>query len=245
MYSELIYTRCGEGIDILRGRSPIKNSGFKVFSCSDMVTEEGVADLPLLYATAQSKETYTDPSFMDDAYLFVVPDLGEKFLLNFHPIPFDKNATGDYSHRPGNFINQIFIGGFEDIYPYETFGNEAVWDAQKRGEAYYYENSPTSLALRDDLTDSVGKICLDDIKAFVADGRREVLMSAIAFVVSQYSLPPEERKFLAIRDENSRRIELWVAAIESAFSPRMASGLSFATRLDKFVNANKYTVNLN
>lgn len=244
MYSELIYTRCGEGIDILRGRNPIKNSGFKVFSCSENVTEAGFTDLPFLYATAQSKEPYADPSFMDDAYLFVVPDLGGKYLLNFHPIPFDRTATGDYSHRPGNFINQIFIGQFDDIYPYELFGNEAVWDAQKRGEAFYYENSPAPLAQRDDLGETIGYINFDDIAAFVAEGRRDTLMSAIAFIVSQYSLPPEERKFLVIRDENSKLIELWIAAIESAFSPRMAAGLSFATRLDKFANANKYTVNL-
>lgn len=244
MYSELIYTRCGEGIDILRERNSIKNSGFKVFSCSDNVTDAGFTDLPFLYATAQSKEPYADPGFMDDAYLFVVPDLGGKYLLNFHPIPFDRTATGDYSHRPGNFINQIFIGQFDDIYPYELFGNESVWDAQKRGEAFYYENSPTSLAQRDDLGETIGYINFDDIAAFVAEGRREALMGAIAFIVSQYSLPPEERKFLVIRDENSKLIELWIAAIESAFSPRMAAGLSFATRLDKFVNANKYTVNL-
>lgn len=245
MYSELIYTRCGEGIDILRGRNPIKNSGFKVFSCSENITEAGFTDLPFLYATAQSKEPYTDPSFMDDAYLYVVPDVGGKYLLNFHPIPFDRSATGDYSHRPGNFINQIFIGQFDEIYPYELFGNESVWDAQKRGEAFYYENAPTPLPQRDDLGETIGYINFDDIAAFVADGRREVLMSTIAFIVSQYSLPPEERKFLVIRDENSKQIELWIAAIESAFSPRMAAGLSFATRLDKFANANKYTVNLN
>lgn len=244
MYSELIYTRCGEGIDILRGRNPIKNSGFKVFSCSENVTEAGFTDLPFLYATAQSKEPYADPSFMDDAYLFVVPDLGGKYLLNFHPIPFDRTATGDYSHRPGNFINQIFIGQFDDIYPYELFGNESVWDAQKRGEAFYYENSPAPLAQRDDLGETIGYINFDDIAAFVAEGRRDALMSAIAFIVSQYSLPLEKRKFLVIRDENSKLIELWIAAIESAFSPRMAAGLSFATRLDKFANANKYTVNL-
>lgn len=244
MYSELIYTRCGEGIDILRGRNPIKNSGFKVFSCSENVTEAGFTDLPFLYATAQSKEPYADPSFMDDAYLFVVPDLGGKYLLNFHPIPFDRTATGDYSHRPGNFINQIFIGQFDDIYPYELFGNGSVWDAQKRGEAFYYENSPAPLAQRDDLGETIGYINFDDIAAFVAEGRRDALMNAIAFIVSQYSLSPEERKFLVIKDENSKLIELWIAAIESAFSPRMAAGLSFATRLDKFANANKYTVNL-
>lgn len=244
MYSELIYTRCGEGIDILRGRNPIKNSGFKVFSCSENITEDGIVDLPFLYVAAQSKESYVDPSFMDDAYLFFVPDIGRKYLLDFHPIPFDRAATGDYSHRPGNFINQILIGGFDDIYPYELFGNESIWDAQKRGEAFYYENAPIPLAQRGNLDEAIGYINLDDISKFVSAGRREVLKKAISFIISQYSLPAEERKFLVIRDEDSRTIELWIAAIESAFSPRMASGLSFATRLDKFVSANKYTVNL-
>lgn len=244
MYSELIYTRCREGIDILKGRSPVRNSGFKVFSCSENITEAGFVDLPLLNALAQSKESYSDPDFMTDAYLYVVPDIGQKYLVNFHPIPFDRSATGDYSHRPGNFINQLFIGAFDDFYPYELFGNESVWDAKKRGESYYYENAPVPLPQRSDIGEEIGSVCFEDIAAFVADGRRDVLMSAIAFVISQYSLPPEDRKFLVIRDEDARKVELWVAAIESAFSPRMSSGLSFATRLDKFVNANKYTVNL-
>lgn len=245
MYSELIYTRCGEGIDILRGRNPIKNSGFKVFSCSNAVTEDKIVDLPFLYAAAQSKESYVDPDFMDDAYLFFVPDIGKKYMLDFHPIPFDRDATGDYSHRPGNFINQIMIGEFDEIYPFELFGNSSIWDAQKKGEAFYYENTPVPLAQRDNFDDTIGYINISDISEFVSAGRREVLKKAIAFIISQYSLPAEERKYLVIKDENSKAIELWIAAIESAFSPRMTSGLSFATRLDKFVSANRYTVNLN
>lgn len=243
MYSELIYTRCGEGVDILKGRSPVKYSGFKVYSCSENITDVGFTDLPFLDAIAQKTESYKEPDFMDDAYLFVVPDFGQRYLVDFHPIPFYTSTQENYSHRGGNFINQVFIGPFDDVYPFETFGNTAVWDAQQRSEAYYYENAPTPLVPRDSLNESVGEISFDSIAEFVADGRRDVLMSAVAFIVSQYSLPPEKRKFLVICDEDSRRIELWVAAIESAFSPRMASGLSFATRLDNFENNNHYTVN--
>ena len=245
MYSELIYTRCGEGIDLMRGRNPIKSSGFKVYSCSENITDSGIADIPLLYATAQSKESYADPGFMDDAYLFFVPDIGKRIMMDFHPIPFDRGATGDYSHRPGNFINQIFIGEFNDRYPYELFGNDLVWDAKKRGEAFYYENAPSPLAQRENLDITNGNINFDDISEFVSNGRQEVLKKAIAFIISQYSLPAEKRKYLIVKDENSMAIELWIAAIESAFSPRMTSGLSFATRLDKFVSTNRYTVNLN
>lgn len=234
MYYELIYTRCGEGVDIQTNCSPITNIGFKVFACTQKITETGLVDIPLLDATAHSKESYAEPDFMDDAYLFIVPDFGQKYLSNFHPIPFNK------TYKPGNFINQIFVGAFDDFYPYELFGNETVWDAQKRGEAFYYENAPIDLPPRKILNDGSGAIHFDDIAAFVADGRREVLMSAIAFIVSQYTLLPEERKFLLIRDENAQQIELWIAAIECAFSPRMASNLSFATRLNRFSDAVKY-----
>ncbi len=249
MYSEIIHTRCGDGIDIKKNQAPVNGGGvggFKVYSCTRNVTDEGFVDLQFLDKVLSEKQSYADPAFMDDAYLYYVPDIGNRILVSFHPIHFDRTAkAGNYPHRPGNFVNQGFIGRFDDVYPYETFGNDSIWDAQKRGEAFYYENAPTELPERDNLSEEIGNITLDDIAGFVSDGRRDVLKSAIAFLVSQYDLPPEERKYLIIRDENSRQIELWIAAIESAFSPRMASGLSFATRLDKFINTNKYTVNLN
>ena len=118
---------------------------------------------------------------MDDAYLYFVPDIGHRYFLNFHPIQFDREATGDYAHRPGNFINQVFIGSFEDFYPYEAFGNKTLWNAQKRGEAWYYENQPTPLPTRHDLSDSIGNICLDDIASFISAGRRDTLKRCEAF----------------------------------------------------------------
>ena len=234
MYSELIHTRCRDGIDIMKGNAAISGGsvgGFKTFACSENIADEGFADLPFLDNIRQAKQSYSDPNFMDDAYLYYTPDRGVRYLVNFHPIHFDRTTTaGDYPHRPGNFINQVFLGDFADFYPYETFGNEDVWDAQKRGEAYYYENSPSPLKPRDTLDESIGYINTDDIADFIKDGRQEALMNAIAFIISQYSLVPEERKFLVIKDKNSRCIELWIAAIETAFSPRMASG--FHLRLD-------------
>lgn len=245
MYSELIYTRCRQGIDILKGGRPILSDGFKVYSCSEDIIGGDIADLPLLFNMAQCKHTYSDPNFMDDVYVYAAPDKGRNILVNFHPIPFDKDAKGDYSHRPGNFINQAFVGCFENFYPFELFRSEAVWDAQIRGEAFYYENEPQPLACRSELDSAAGSILADDIERFVSDGRRDAVKAAVAFIIEQYGLPPENRKYLVIRDESSSYLELWIAAIESAFSPRMASGLPFATRMDKFVNANRYTVNQN
>lgn len=245
MFSELIYTRCRHGIDILKGGRTISSDGFKVYSCSDSIINNDIADLPLLLNIAQGKQTYIDPFFMDDAYLFISPDKGKKMIVDFHPIPFDKAATGDYSHRPGNFINQVYVGDFQDFYPYELFGSSYAWDAKERGEAFYYNTPPTALPERNSLDDAAGSIVQDDIATFVSDGRKGAVTAAVAFLLSQYSLPTENRKYLVIQDEDAAKIELWIAAIQSAFSPRMASGLPFATRLDKFTSTNKYTVNLN
>ena len=171
MYSELIYTRCRQGIDILKGGRTIASDGFKVYSCSDNIINDDIVDLPFLFNVAQGKQTYADPSFMDDAYLFISPDKGKSMTVNFHPIPFDRTATGDYSHRPGNFINQVYVGDFHDFYPYELFGSSYAWDAKERGEAFYYNTPPTALPVRNNIDDAAGSILQDDIAAFVADGR--------------------------------------------------------------------------
>lgn len=244
MFSELIYTRCRQGIDILKGGRTIASDGFKVYSCSDNIINDDIVDLPFLFNVAQGKQTYTDPSFMDDAYLFISPDKGKSMMVNFHPIPFDRTATGDYSHRPGNFINQVYVGDFHEFYPYELFGSSFAWDAKERGEAFYYNTPPTALPVKSNIDDVAGSVLQDDISVFVSDGRKDAVAAAVAFLLTQYSLPTESRKYLVIQDEDAAKIELWIAAIQSAFSPRMASGLPFATRLDKFTNTNKYTVSL-
>lgn len=251
MYSELIYTRCGDGIDIKKNQ-PIYGGvqgGFKVFSWSEGITEE-TADVSLLNEIAKSKESYSDPDFMDDAYLFMAPDCGENFLVNFHPIPFDESIKDvDYPHVRGNFINQVFIGKFDNIYPYETFGNKSIWNAKDKGERHYYKDKPEPLKtlLQEELRNGSGNITFGDIANFIKAGRQDVLKKALAFILSQFSdsIPKENRKFLVIKDENSKNLELWIAAIESAFSPKMASNLSFATRMDDFTRSNKYTVNQN
>jgi hypothetical protein len=181
---------------------------------------------------------------MDDAYLFYVPDSGKSFFINFHPIPFDANAKGDYAHRPGNFVNHALVGDFSQGYPYKMFQDDAIWNAKTKGEAYYYENPPTELPERGDIVNPPGRYKFDEIGAFIADGRKETLAKAVAFLITQYNEEPEKRKYLVIKDETSKNIELWIAAIECAFSPQIASVIPFATRMDKFTNTNRYTVKL-
>jgi len=244
MFNELIYTRCRQGIDITQKGRQISSDGYKVYSCSPLIMEEGAVDLPFLANTAQTKLPYTDPDFMNDAYLFYVPDSGKSFFMNFHPIPFDANAQGDYAHRPGNFVNHALIGDFSQTYPYKMFQDDGIWNAKTKGEAYYYENSPADagLPVRGDIIEPPGQYKFDEIGAFIADGRQEALKKAVAFLIAQYKEEPEKRKFLVIKDDSSKNIELWTAAIECAFSPRIASVIPFATRMDKFANTNRYTV---
>jgi hypothetical protein len=243
MFYELIYTRCRQGMDITRKGQQISSDGYKVYSCTPAVMEEGKVDLQFFANAAQAKQPYNDPDFMEDAYLYYVPDFGKSFFVNFHPIPFDANAKGDYAHRPGNFVNHAIIGDFSEIYPYKMFQDDNIWDAKTRGEAYYYENPPADSGLPGrDIDDPPGHYKFEELAAFIADGRKEALAKAVAFLIAQYNEEPEKRKFLVIKDDSSKNIELWIAAIECAFSPQLASVIPFATRMDKFTSANRYTV---
>jgi len=243
MFYELIYTRCRQGMDITRKGHQISGDGYKVYSCTPVIMEEGQADLQFLMNAAQAKQPYNDPDFMEDAYLFYVPDSGKSFFIDFHPILFDANAKGDYAHRPGNFVNHALLGDFSKIYPYKMFQDDSIWNAKTRGEAYYYENPPAAAGLPErDIIDPPGQYNFEEIAAFIADGRKEALTKTVAFLIAQYNEEPEKRKFLVIKDDSSKNIELWIAAIECAFSPQIASVIPFATRMDKFASANRYTV---
>lgn len=243
MFYELIYTRCRHGIDILRKGQSIASDGYKVYGCSKEILEDESVDLQFLLNIAQSKQSYNDPSFMDDAFLFCVPDKGRPFLQNFHPIHFDPTIKGDFARRPGNYLNDVLIGDFEDIYPFELFNDTSIWRAKNKDEAYYYSTEEPYLPTREDIVSPPGQYTIDDIESFVANGRQEALSKAVSFLIDQYSLDYGQRKYLVITDESTENIELWIAAIEYAFSPRIASGLPFATRMDKFVTGNRYTVN--
>ena len=243
MYYDLIFTRCRQGIDILKGGRPITSDGYKVYACTPSLIKDANADLPFLSEAAKSKLPYSEGEFMDDAYLYLVPEKGDCFMQNFHPVPFDQNAEGDYAHRSGNYVNQIIVGNFSGFYPFELFRDNTVWYAKTREERYYYETPPTDLPPRTDISDPAGQIAIEEIGAFIRNGREEALMSAVSFLISQYALPVEERRFLVIRDDSEEKMELWIAAIELAFSPRISASLPFATRMNKFATANRYTVN--
>ena len=247
MFYELIHTRCKQGVDIKQGKA-VTSEGFKEYAYSPELLKDGVVDMPFFAEAVKGTSSYVDKAdankFMEDAYLYYVPDVGVSFMVNFHPIPWEKDfeSQGKFMNRPGNFVNHVFAGDFGQagFYPYELFG-DAAWDAKDKGYSYYYDNPPTDLNMRN--LKPTGKYTHTVISAFIADGRSELLVKAVAFLIAQFTKDPKERKYLVIKDINSENIEKWIAAIQSAFSPRIAAGLPFATRMDKFASLNRYTVN--
>ncbi len=67
MYAELIYTRCGRVEDIFFNMVTVAISGFKVYSCSRSVVENGDIDLNLLLAVCHKKAVFKYPGVKDDA----------------------------------------------------------------------------------------------------------------------------------------------------------------------------------
>ncbi len=242
MYYDLIYTRCRHGVDILRSGQPILSDGFKVYACCSDLYKEDIVDLQLVMNSLQKKQSFSEPDFMDDAYLYAVPDAGFSFLNSFHPIPYDLSVTGDFAKRPGMYLNHAIIGNFKYLYPFEIFHDRKVWTARENNEAYYYENEPADLECREIRASESPFYSFSKIGNFIKDGRADALKKAVAFILGQFLLPLDKRKYLVIKDESSENIEMWIGAIELAFSPRIASNIPFATRMDKFINSNIYYV---
>jgi hypothetical protein len=238
MLNELIYTRCGTGRDILKNGAPQPGEGFKAHSCSEALFKEG-ADLSFIRNIAAVSHPFKEPDFVEDAYLYYIPEKGGPLFENFHPII---NSLG----RPGNFISQIFSGELQD-YPCELFGS-AAWDAKEKGEEYYYgfkEKAPDFLPQREN--PPKGNITFEKAGEFISQGRAEALKAAAAFVFQQFAAAPEDRKYLVIKD-TTENIELWIAAIGYAFPVKIACSIPFATRMADVTatggtSGNRYAVN--
>ena len=230
MFLELIFTHCGQGIELATGKM-FSGNDFKVYACDAAILNMKEKDLLLLDSLVSKKQPFKEPSLMDDAYLYYVPESIQPIFINFHPFKHDPNIRGDT--RPGKYINQAFIGDFSEHYPCDMFGSKTIWDAKERGLEHYYVNPPHEIESRNLVTDD-GKYKFENIHAFIMDGRCDALKTAVSFLIEQYNKHPADRKFLVILDGSSENIEQWITAIEYAFSPRMAASLPFATRINDF-----------
>ena len=243
-FYELIHTRCNQGMDLSQNKEFTKE-GFKEYGYSPQLAEADVVDLPLFTEVVRIPQPFSDPEFMEDAYSYYAPDRGQSFLINFYPIKWQKefDVQGRFVNRPGNFTNQAFVGDFSERYLYEWFGDKS-WDAKGRDYDYYYATPPPD-SLPPRAIAPRGKYSFAKIGEFIKDGRENALKNAVAFICEQFTKAPKDQKYLVIRDANAENIEKWIAAIQCAFSPRMAARIPFATRMpmDNFVFNNRYMVN--
>ena len=233
MYYEIIYTRCKYG---LTNWKPSKNEGFKVYSCSSDLYKSNIVDINLLMQTIQKKLNFKDEHEAVDIYIFNRDNNKTNILNVFHTVPVDDNPVGRYDNRPGMYVNQAVVGKFENIYPYELFGDTDIFTMTTKPRAFFYaeEQQELDIPVRQIESKAQAKYTPEIIKQFIDDGRLGLLKKAVSFIMSQKQSDVRRPKNLVIRDSGVEKIELWIAAIESAFSPRAASGITFAVKYDDY-----------
>lgn len=243
MLNQVIYTRCLPRRILTEEGRVSSDDGFGVFAFSEELLDMlGKPELDLLMSYLSVKNAASENAdvgvFQSYDYVRLSDDtygISFEFLRPRNDEPRKNGKT----NRIGNFIKQCLVGK-PGRYPYEWFG-AAVWDAYTIPENdYYLDDTPSartpSLPQAEDIPFG-GYISPGDVRRFIADGRQEVYKKALWYVISQYSLPEEERVPLVIRDV-PQNVELWIAAIERAFSEKAAEKITFATNRSRIENNN-------
>lgn len=236
MYYDTIYARCANGYDLEKRCEQHNSGGYKVHGFSREMLSDDKVDIPYLLSILQKTIPADKEKLTDDGFFYSAADTGSRFLTRFHYVT---DAFRNF------FITQAYVGGYEDFYPFELFMSDDLWYAKDQNEEYYlsadtaYPPTIASPAKQGALT------IQQDAVRFIADGRKQVFKQALAFIISQYELPRSQRKYLIIKDKTEKEIEYWIAALSLAVSPRMASELTFATRMEAIQNTNRYAVDKN
>jgi len=232
-FKEILFTHC-HGIDLLDGEKPLSGREYRVFSADFALFTR--PNITFLNTAVQKKFPFGEGS-------------GEHQFAYFACSPFLMRGTSfedgiwQYADtRGGKFINQGYFGNFTIIRPTEMLNDPNIWDAYEKGLDYYNTEGVEKHVTNKKFTPLPGYFY--EIGNFIADGRREILKNAVAFILKEYAKPKHERRFLVIKDN----VEKWIAAIHYALPSQMASAVSFVTKaeitsLEKIgLNNNKYVV---
>ena len=228
MFREAVHTRCGHGIDIVTGRR-FDIDGYKVHDIDGTLLADDKIDKHLL-----SDQLLTRMPGKEDGYSYLVPDIGEASLINYHSV--DSGAD-----RQGNFVSQAYVGDFKEVYPFTTFGDDATWDAKKTSESDYYKRIPT-FGIYEKSAIGSHRFETSDVSKFISTGNRNMLLRRLlSFIINEFKKPVGNRRSIIIKDATEHDIEMWVKTVELAFSPRIAASISFTTRIES-LRSNFYTV---
>ncbi|CZT54977.1 hypothetical protein BN3661_00048 [Eubacteriaceae bacterium CHKCI005] len=238
MLNQLVYTRCFPHRDLKNQGQVVRNEGFGVFSMSpELFDQQDPESFDYLQARLAIKNgsNETSPIGLFHSYEYMVLKPGVYAFSFEYERPHCKTPRPNgKTHRSGTYMKQCLVGEIEG-YPCEWFGS-TTWDAHLKSENDYYLDAPPD-AVPDYLPQvsekPVGrKITMEKAAAFVRDGRKEAVKAAIWFLAHEYGKPEEERKVLLVKD-TPENVELWIAAIEYAFSSKMARNISFNTNCSK------------
>lgn len=254
MFFQFVFTRCRNGFEAPIATAPIADGdGFAYHSLSfsfQIGNGSGLKHLDTIIRNISP--SFKEGPLMDVAYLYCcsIPERdGDSLMLEFNPIPFNPLVKGNWVNRPGAILCQAIVGSVSEFYPFELFRYNKIWKAKYLTQAHYYMAPRTDLPpifphwIDEDKAELFKEsyITLETLKKFNSGWHADALRKCIAFLIVEYKKRDHHsRKYLVIKDANSENIECWIAAIELAFSPRLASAIPFATRMSAFTTRNVY-----
>lgn len=244
---QIVLTRLSHGRDI--DGTPQFDQGFGIYSMSEGLLSEKRDSLLQNFLLRETNFELTDQGPFT-SFSYHVPDVGSPMLSMKHLRVWDPQGGIDgVSNRSGNYINQMYVGSLND-YPCAWF-DERDWPAHLEAETFYYQDARGA----DGQTREVPflpevnprpmgtGITREQAKAFVRDGRGELLSQVMAYLIQQMQLPHDKRKYLVIAAPEAE-VRLWVAAIGYCLPVQSAGKLPFNTRVVEYSgsNVNAYRV---
>ena len=242
MLDQVIYTRCMPRRELKQKGEVSRKDGFGVFSVSPAIVD---GSLKIDYDHLQSRLVSPNAANEDSPvglihsyeYLELSPNVYALTYEYARPLCLIPRKKSNIAHRKGTYIKQSLVGQLKG-YPCDFFG-ASCWDAHLKSENDYYLDDPPNAEppWLCQVSDSArgGSVTLDRVRRFVADGRAEAVKAALWFLLQEFGKPISERRVLLIRDIPAN-VELWVAAIEHAFSPALARQITFSTNKTKLSN---------
>ncbi len=229
---QIVYTRCSHHRDIKNG-TVSRSDGYGIFSMDkELFADIGKVDIQLISKLLPPKNAASESSIgLFNSYeYYPVSGSDYAFAYEFSRPKGTVPRKNGISHRPGNYVKQCLIGQAEG-YPYQWFGSD-MWNAWKVPENDYYlddgsRREPEFLPVLSFDKSSKGNINYENIQKFVHGGRQELIKQAVWFLINE-GFDTEKSRVLFIKDY-PQNVELWIAAIESCFTPEIARQISFIT----------------
>ncbi len=248
-YDRIVYTRIGPGYSF-DGKPLPENDGYGVFSYTDGLFrryngKESVLKDALQIRNYQQISENTPVSY---AY-FVSPD-GKMKILERTTIRTEDElqAAADEGVSPrGDHTLEAFVGDFADSPA--VFLASDPFSAYRKPVSYYYRQTepvPPEPMVSIDCTSAKEEFGAQVERSLQAAPQSiEETRFCAAWLISQFDLPPEERKVLVISDKEEN-VRMRIAGITSILPDALASRVSFCTAFDPrrnmFVRADRNTL---